>query len=43
MDYNGAYTLMAKPMQTLELHYPIIQFLLMLIIVGFQTLHEVMV
>ena len=35
--------MMVKPMQTLELHYPMIQFLLMLIIVGFQILHEVMV
>ena len=25
---NGSYTMMAKPMKTLELHYPMIQFLL---------------
>ena len=29
MDYNGSYTMMAKPMKTLELHYPMIQFLIM--------------
>ena len=27
MDYNGSYTMMAKSMKTLELHYPMIQFL----------------
>ena len=26
--YNGSYTMMAKPMRALELHYPIIQFLI---------------
>ena len=26
--YNGSYTMMAKPMKTLELHYPMIQFLI---------------
>ena len=25
---NGSYTMMAKPMKTLELHYPMIQFLI---------------
>ena len=25
--YNGPYTVMAKPMKPLELHYPVIQFL----------------
>ena len=25
--YNGSYTMMAKPMKTLELHYPVIQFI----------------
>ena len=28
MDDNGWYTMMAKPMKTLELHYPTIQFLI---------------
>ena len=28
MDYNGSYTMMAKPMKTLQLHYPMIQFLI---------------
>ena len=27
--YNGSYTMMAKPMKILELHYPMIQFLIM--------------
>ena len=27
--YNGSYTMMAKPMKTLELHYPTIQLLIM--------------
>ena len=31
--YNGSYTMMAKPMKTLELHYPMIQFLIMSIII----------
>ena len=26
--YNGSYTMVAKPMKTLELHYPMIQFLI---------------
>ena len=26
--YNRSYTMMAKPMKTLELHYPMIQFLI---------------
>ena len=26
--YNGSYTMMVKPMKTLELHYPVIQFLI---------------
>ena len=25
--YNGSYTMMAKPIRALELHYPMIQFL----------------
>ena len=25
--YNGSYTMMAQPMKTLDLHYPMIQFL----------------
>ena len=29
--YNGSYTMMAKPMKTLELHYPMIQFLIITI------------
>ena len=29
--YNGSYTMMAKPMKTVELHYPMIQFLIMFI------------
>ena len=28
MDYNGSYAMMAKPMRTLELHYPTILFLI---------------
>ena len=28
MDCNGSYTMMAKPMKNLELHYPIIQILI---------------
>ena len=35
MDYNGSYTMMAKPMKTLELHYPMIQFLIMTVIRAF--------
>ena len=37
--YNGSYTMMAKPMKTLELHYPMIQFLITIIVTwlrGFQ-------
>ena len=30
--YNGSYTMMAKPITTLELHYPMIQFLMKRII-----------
>ena len=26
--YNGSYTMMVKPKKTLELHYPMIQFLI---------------
>ena len=26
--YNGSYTMMAKPIRALELHYPMIQFLI---------------
>ena len=26
-DYNGSYTIMPKPIKSLQLHYPIIQFL----------------
>ena len=29
--YNGSYTMMAKPIKTLELHYPKIQFLIILV------------
>ena len=32
--YSGSYTMMAKPMKTLELHYPMIQFLIISIIIG---------
>ena len=32
MDYNGSYTMMAKPMKTLELHYPTIQFLIIKVV-----------
>ena len=28
LRYNGSYTMMAKPMKTLELHYPMTQFLI---------------
>ena len=28
MDYYGSYTMMAKPMKTLQFHYPMIQFLI---------------
>jgi len=27
-DTNGSYTIMAKPIKSLELHYPMIQFLI---------------
>ena len=27
--YNGSYTIMAKPIKTLELHYQMIQFLIL--------------
>ena len=30
--YNGSYTMMAKPMKSLELHYPMIQFLITVLI-----------
>ena len=33
MVYDGSYTMMAKPMKTLELHYPMIQFLIILLII----------
>ena len=26
--YNGSYTMMAKPVRALELHYPMVQFLI---------------
>ena len=29
--HNGSYTIMAKPIRALELHYPMIQFLIILI------------
>ena len=29
--YNGSYTIAAKPIKTLELHYTMIQFLIILI------------
>ena len=40
--YNGSYTMMAKPMKTLHLHYPMIQFLIRMSItrgchLGFRT------
>ena len=28
MNNDGSYTMMAKPIKTLELHYPVIQFLI---------------
>ena len=31
---NGSYTMMAKPMKTLELHYPMIQFLIIQLKIG---------
>ena len=31
--YNGSYTIAAKPMKSLELHYTMIQFLIMMVIV----------
>ena len=30
--YNGSYTMMAKPVKSLELHYPMIQFLIIRVI-----------
>ena len=30
--YNGSYTMMAKPIRALELHYPLIQFIIIKII-----------
>ena len=35
--YNGSYTMMIKPIKTLELHYPMIQFLINLDIAAFQN------
>ena len=31
--YNGSYIMMAKPIKTLELHYPMIQFLIIIMII----------
>ena len=43
MGYNGSYTMMAKPMKTLEMYYPMIQFLIMNNITGeYQALSEEM-
>ena len=30
--YNGSYTMMKKPIRALELHYPMIQFLIIIIV-----------
>ena len=35
--YNGSYTTMDKPIRTLELHYPMIQFLIINIVLVFQN------
>ena len=35
--YNGSYTIAAKPIKTLELHYTMIQFLIMIIITLFSN------
>ena len=32
--YNGSYTMMAKPIRALELHYPMIQFLIIPIVLS---------
>ena len=32
MDYSDSYTMMAKPMKTLESQYPMMQFLIIVII-----------
>ena len=33
--YNGSYTMAAKPIKTLELHYTMIQFLIIIVIFQF--------
>ena len=33
---DGSYTMKSKPMKTLELHYPIIQFLIILVMPRFR-------
>ena len=43
--YNGSYTMMAKPIRALKLHYPMIQFLIIMlnldwIIIAFSKLGE---
>ena len=37
---NGSYTMMAKPMKTLELHYPMIQFLIIRSIYCRKSVHD---
>ena len=32
--YNGSYTMAAKPIKSIELHYTMIQFLLLIIFIG---------
>ena len=41
--YNGSYTIMAKPMKTLQLHYPTIQFLIKANIGNYQLLYTTQV
>ena len=31
--YNGSYTLVAKPIRALELYYPMIQFLIIIVVI----------
>ena len=37
--YNGSYTIAAKPIKTLELHYTMIQFLIIDIYIPYPKLH----
>ena len=37
--YIGSYTIMAKPIKSLELHYPMIQFLIIMLFIIIVKVH----